>query len=269
MVKHPNLFGIIQDKSEVCQPPESELMEYDFDRCRVCVSGRNCRKCLRGDYKISPSSRLVPLPYETQELKHRRQKRFYMRCALGIEVALENGNIVRAFTLTESDYALGMGLDFGKAWNKLLVKMRYDYGGVFPYCLVEHEQGDRQRRNRHVICYGTGLLDQVALDEHWRKVYGSVISGMERVWSPRGLAFYLSKYLTSSSDSFVRAIMSTKWVFQGWWKFNLAYHRLYGAYPNVEVLAALSRMSPSVVECELEWLLETGSMSQVYLGERG
>jgi hypothetical protein len=186
----------------------------------------------------------------------RRRNRFYVRCTVGMEVAMLNGHVMRAFTLTESDYALGMGISYREAVNKFFTWLKY-YFVELAYYWVEHEQGDKQRRNRHVLCYGTEKLSAVALDNEWHRVYGSKVTGLEKIWSPRGFGFYLSEYL-GGEDRFVRAIMSRKWVFPGWWKFNLDYHGRYGEYPSVERLASLSEMSPEARAGALEWLIETG-----------
>ena len=72
---------------------------------------------------------------------------------------------------------------------------------------------------------------------------------MAQVWSPRGLSFYLAKYLGNSEERFVEARMSPAWVFPGWWKFNLAYHKAYGVYPPLKLFVWLLGLS----EAERKW----------------
>lgn len=254
---------------------------FDWSRCLACSGGRSCLKCQAGVYVDEQPCRcvggrgclrcqrvvcpfvnatrrpvLVPLTYEVAEkCRYRnrlRRNRFYMRCVVGIEVALAAGFVVRAFTLTESDYALGMGLDFGLACKKFFMKMQYDYGIPIPRFVITHRAVGSVRLDRHVICFGTGKLDVLALDSHWHKVYGSKLTGMERVWSPRGLAFYLARYLESGEEKFVKANMSPSWVFPKWWQYNLAYHKAYGEYPTVEHLAGLVKCPVGVRKAEVD-----------------
>jgi hypothetical protein len=230
--------------------------------CLHCDKGRSCRKCREGFYQNEAHSPvLVPLNAQSADFKNRKRKsRFYKRCSIGLEVAISAGYFARCFTLTESDYAIVNDLDFGTAAHKLFTKMRSDYGQKMAYFWVEHRQGDKLRLNRHVICYGTDKLDAISLDNHWHKVYGSKLTGMERVWSPAGLSFYLAKYL-NSNEGFVRAVMSQNWVFPGWWKFNLDFHARFGVYPTIDQLKVLAMMNHTTRDGALEWMLEAG-----YLG---
>jgi hypothetical protein len=178
-----------------------------------------------------------------------------MRCVLGIEVALARGLSVRAFTLTESDYAIGMGLDFGLASKKLFMKMGYSAGSPVGRMVITHHRPGAERLDRHVLCVGTGWLDVFDLDKHWHKVYGSKLTGMERVWSARGLSFYLARYMGAGEEKFVKAEMSPQWVFPKWWRYNLAYHKAYGEYPSVEHLAKLASLPSGVRKVEVDdWL---------------
>lgn len=184
-----------------------------------------------------------------------------MRCVLGIEIALAAGFIVRAFTLTESDYALGMGLDFGRASMKFFQKMQYDYGRSIPRYVITHHAFGSARLDRHVICFGTPKLDVLAMDKHWHKVYGSKLTGMEKVYSPRGLAFYLCQYLVADGDKFVKATMSPQWVFPKWWQYNLAYQKAYGVFPPLERFVELVRLPGDVRKAEVDSLLYIWSAS--------
>jgi hypothetical protein len=238
------------------------VVDGELKSCLRCDKGQSCRKCRQGFYQNEAHSPvLVPLNAQSAEFKNRRRKsRFFKRCLIGLEVATTAGYVTRCFTLTESDYAIGNNLDFGEAIHKLFTKMRYDYGQKLAYFWVEHRQGDKLRLNRHVLCYGTNKLDVFDMDHHWHKVYGSKLTGMEKVWSPAGLSFYLAKYL-NGSEGFVRAFMSQNWVFPGWWKLNLDYHTRFGVYPTVAQLAEIVMMNPRDRVGALEWMIETG-----YLG---
>jgi hypothetical protein len=146
-------------------------------------------------------------------------------------------------------------LDFGLASKKLFMKMQYDYGVPIPRYVITHQARGSDRLDRHVICYGTGKLDVIDLDRHWHKVYGSKLTGMEKVWSPSGLSFYLADYLRGDGEKFVKAVMSRQWVFPKWWKYNLAYHKAYGVYPSVRDLAGLVQMPEVERKAEVDSLL--------------
>lgn len=225
-------------------PHKSEPLNLSL--CSACPGGRACTHCQAGRYDVERKGRararvLVTLSDGTSRIERGRKarRRFYVRCSMGLEIAMARGHVVRVFTLSESDYAIGMGLNFGKAVNKFFVKMQYDYGCVIPRYVITHVGKSGVRLDRHIVCYGTGKLDVLAMDAHWHKVYGSKLTGMAQVWSPRGLSFYLSKYLGNSEEKFVEGRMSPAWVFPGWWKFNLAYHQAYGVYPPVSVFVWL------------------------------
>ena len=261
----------LAEGAEDCQvvvdnPYKSEVI--DFSGCSSCLGGRNCSKCQRGLYDVVRSEELedrpvlVPLSVgscrKATEVKARR--RFYMRCSLGLEIALAAGHVVRVFTLSESDYAIGMDLDFGNAVRKFFGKMQYDYGCLIPRYVITHAGKSGVRLDRHVLCYGTGKLDVLEMDKHWHKVYGSKLTGMAKVWSPRGLSFYLAKYLGNSDEKFVEARMSPQWVFPGWWKLNLKYHQAYGVYPPIGFFVGLLRLPESVRKREVNELLEVWSL---------
>jgi hypothetical protein len=263
-----------------------------FSKCLVCPGGRSCLKCLSGFYAeekpcysigghhcLSCSRVLCPYFDETvfprpavliplsdgtskYSAKLKARRRFYMRCVLGIEIALAVGERVRVFTLSESDYALGMGLDFGSACNKFFTRMSQEYGGAIPRCVVTHHVPGSVRSDRHVICHGTGWLNADNLDKHWHKVYGSKLTGLEEVWSPRGLAFYLVKYL-GADEKFVSGSMSPGWVFPGWWQFNLAYHKAHGEYPRLDVFVKLLGLPEAVRKHEVEDLLTVWSKPEL------
>jgi len=269
-------------------------VKYDFVKCLSCTGGRSCLKCVSGAYDDArrcysiggrhclsclrvacpffdetafPRARaravLVPLSVASSRISHNRKKvrnRFFMRCVLGIEIALAAGFRVRAFTLSESDYALGMDLAFGRAANKFFVKMNYDYGKPVPRYVITHQAVGSARLDRHVICFGTGRLDVLELDRHWHKVYGSKVTGMEEIWSARGLAFYLARYLGGNEEKFVKASMSPHWVFPKWWQFNLAFHRAYGEYPSLDLFVKLLRLPEDYRAHEVDDYLKIWSM---------
>lgn len=185
--------------------------------------------------------------YESQDIKssvlerEHKAKVFYVRLVEGILVAQELGYPVRWFTLTESDYALGMGLDFGGAINKLNGKLRHDYG-VLGYAWVEHLQGDKERRNRHLIEWGKAKLNPQELDDYWLKIYGSKVTGLAAVKHAKKAAHYLSQYV--AGEGFQRARFSNNWIFSGSFEFSRWVKRSLGYYPDIETLAKLSVMSP-------------------------
>jgi len=175
--------------------------------------------------------------------KEQRIRRFYVKCRDGILVAQALGYSVRWFTLTESDYAIGMELDWGVAVNKFNGKMRYDYGRDVGFCWVEHLQGTKQRFNWHYVDWGTTKLDARVLGEYWLKVYGSLISGMKLVDNAHECAHYLASYV--AGEGFQRARFSYNWVFPRWFDYSRWVKREFGRYPDVYELAQLSVMSPA------------------------
>lgn len=188
--------------------------------------------------------------YETRNgdllAREQKAKRFYVKCLNGILVALERDYRVRIFTLTESDYALGMGLDFGKCVQGFEHKLRHDYGRDVGFVWVEHLQGDKQRLNRHFIEWGRQKLDAVELDNYWRMKYGSFLSRMTEVKSggdAEKVARYLARYV--AGEGFVKARFSYNWVFPRWFDFGKWVKREFGYYPSVSELAELSGMSPT------------------------
>lgn len=269
MVRHPHPFGIIQDTKEVCQPPESAGVDPDgvdtrFENCLTCPGGRNCRKCLRGDYGSPPL--LVLDGYESAEILRHRQGRFMVRAHRGVMCGIARGLRFRWFVMTESDEAIAAGLDFGGEFRKFVVWLRYRCPD-FQYIVVEHRQGDKQRRNFHVLSCGSDKLPVLLMREYWLKRFKSTITGMEEVKDIEKAVKYLASYL-GSADKFVRSWCSEGWVFAGWIGFSWAYRRSFGEFLGVKVLVALSLMSPDAREAEMEWLTETGKMSGEY-HERG
>jgi hypothetical protein len=180
--------------------------------------------------------------------RERKARRFFVRCRDGILVAQERGYTVRTFVLTESDYAIGMGLDYGRAVNKFNTKLRYDYGRDIGLLWVEHLQGEKVRRNRHIVEWGVLKLDLDDLNDYWLKVYGSLITWRKKehggmvVSSAEKWANYLAEYF--SGEGFVRARFSNNWVFPGWFEYGKWSREVYGAYPSIAELALLAGLSP-------------------------
>jgi hypothetical protein len=166
-------------------------------------------------------------------------------------VAQARGFTVRTFALTESDYAIGMDIDFGKAVDKFNKKLKYDYGlgnGLeMGYSWVEHEVEGTIRLNRHVTQWGTKPLDMNELNDHWHKLYGSLVTWRKKkhggmvVDKAENHARYLARYV--AGDGFKRAHFSHNWVFPGWFDYNKHVKDTINRYPSIYELAALADMT--------------------------
>ncbi|MFC1969241.1 hypothetical protein ACFLVF_01965 [Chloroflexota bacterium] len=202
----------------------------------------------------------------------KKARRFYVRCRDGILVAGELGYRVRWFCLSESDYALGEGLDFPYAVHLFERKLRRDYGKDIGFLWVEHLQGTKQRSNRHFVQWGERKLDLGELDEYWQKVYGSfLLRGRYKVEikSAEETARYLSKYV--AGEGFVKARFSYNWVFPGWFDFSRWVKRQYEVYPSITELAELSRMSQAERSSNsryLEWILSSQERRKQLLADK-
>lgn len=176
----------------------------------------------------------------------RMARRFYVQCRDGIWVAQERGLTVRTFVLTESDYAIGMELDWQAALRKFYKKMRYDYGQDVGMCWVEHLQGEKVRRNRHIVEFGAEKLDLEDLNDFWLRVYGSLVTWRKKrrggmvVGSAEKCARYLAEYFTG--EGFVRAHFSHNWVFPGWFDYGKWCRKVDGAYPGTGEMAKLASL---------------------------
>lgn len=253
----------LSDNNTLEAKSQASISSTSLSKCLTCASTwYSCRKCQNGGYPPV----LVPFTHTTSSKKlinyHHRQSRFYVKLLTGINTANDLGKIVRAFTLSESDYALGMGIEFGSALKLFEQSLKREFG-LFPFAWVEHLQGDRQRLNRHFILYDTPKLSPSYLDDLWHKYYGSKITGLERVWSPKGMAFYLAKYM-GREGAFRRARFSNNWVFPHWWSLTREYYKKFGEYPTPLTLTALAEMSDTHRPSEIEWLLNTGYLSKEY-----
>jgi hypothetical protein len=179
--------------------------------------------------------------------RFRKARRFFVQCRDGILVAQKRGYMARTFVLTESDYAIGMGLDYGAAVDKFNHKLRYDYGSDVGLVWVEHLQGAMVRHNRHIVEWGREKLDMDDLNSYWLKVYGSLVSwrkahqGGMVVTSAESAAKYLSEYF--AGEGFVRAHFSSNWVFPRWFAYCKWCRKVYGEFPSIPELALLAGLS--------------------------
>jgi hypothetical protein len=240
-----------------------------------------------GDILFGEGSDLPPLTcirgYESRSnvgvVRHERKARvFYVKCRDGILVAHGRGLVVRWFTLTESDYAIGMGFDYGVAVDAFNHKLRRDYGRDVWFMWVEHLQGDKQRRNRHYLECGTEKLDLDSLNEFWLKVYGSYVSFPKDrrtgkstmvIGNASECASYLAEYV--AGEGFQRARFSYNWVFPGWFDYSRWVKRSHGRYPDVIELVKLSGISPAERSCVpefREWLLSRQGVVKQRLADK-
>ena len=173
-----------------------------------------------------------------------RARRFFVKCRDGMLVAHARGMHVRTFVLTESDYALGMGLSFGSAVKKFKEKFRYDYGADTGLVWVEHLQGAKERLNWHVVAWGAEKLNLDDLNDFWHKVYGSLVTWRKKrdggmlVLDAASEAKYLAKYV--GGEGFVRARFSYNWVFPGWFDYCKWANSTFGEFPSIQELASLA-----------------------------
>ncbi len=185
------------------------------------------------------SSLLVP---HTHDFKQKvKAARFFIKCIRGVQVALEKGYLVRWFTLTESNQAIEQGLDFGKSWNRTRIWLKRKFGEDMGLCVVEHRQGDKERRNWHVVQYGSTKLQVLLVRDYWQEVFLSTVTGMELIKYPQQAVAYVAGYL-NDSEKFVKARFSHNWVFPMWFEFSKWYFNMFCEYPSVEYLSKLSLM---------------------------
>ena len=187
---------------------------------------------------------------------HHRKSKFYVRIAIGLTVAFLLGMPAVAFTLSESDYAQGMDLVFGRAL-RLFTQQVFRRYGKFPYCWIEHLQGDKLRLNRHFIGYNVPFMDAKYLEVVWQTFYASKLTGLEKIYYPKGLAFYLAKYM-GKGEKFTRARFSQDWIFRGWWKVSKQFYAEYKRYPTAEELAHLA--GSQHLQSDLDYFLNMGEL---------
>lgn len=170
--------------------------------------------------------------------------RFFVKCIKGVEVALLKGYLVRWFTLTESNEAIASGLDFSLCWGPTRKWLKRNFGVDMGLCVVEHRQGDKQRRNWHVVQFGNDKIDALALRGYWQDKFKSTVTGLELIRHPLQAVAYVAGYL-NDYEKFVKARFSHNWVFPMWFEFSKWYYNMFCEYPPVEYLMKLSLMSPS------------------------
>jgi hypothetical protein len=171
----------------------------------------------------------------------RRAARFFVKARVGIMVGISKGKRFRWWTLTESNESIEAGMDFGHSWS-MMRKWLTRLDEQLEYCLVEHIQGDRKRRNWHVLTYGDNKLPVNAMREYWKTHYLSTITGLQEVRDPLRSASYLAGYL-GKDDKFVKARFSENWVFPYWWEFDRFYKKENGVYVPDNELVRLSLLA--------------------------
>jgi hypothetical protein len=220
-------------------------------------------------YKRSNSPLLVLNSAQSAENYKRKQSRFLVRSFTGVKVGTNKHCRFRWFVLTQSDQALSEGIIFGHEFHKFITWLRY-YCPDVQYQVVEHEQGKvsqitgNPRHNYHVLTYGSygSKLPLRLIREYWLKHFKSTCTGMAEIVDIQKAVYYVAGYL-SQKEKFVRSWCSQGWVFRGWLGISQAYKRQYKEYPRQE-LVKLSLMSPGTRQFELEYLSETGYLSEHY-----
>jgi hypothetical protein len=199
---------------------------------------------------------------QNEENYNKKAARFLVRGFRGVSVGMAKGFRFRWFVLTESNEAISAGLDFGKAFHKFVVWLRY-YCADFQYIVVEHK---KPRRHWHLITYGSDKLPVDSIRDYWRKHYLSTVTGMAEIKSIEKAMYYVCGYL-KKGGKLARSWSSRDWVFPRWLGFSREYSAAYGVYPSAEVLVELALSSKARRKYELDWLVETGELSEVYLGK--
>lgn len=255
-----NSFGIIRASNPACQVPSF----WCYVQGRLCSIpvGRSCYKCRKGGY----APLLVPNGYKSGEYSNasnnRRRARFVVRAFRGVSCGLSRGYRFRWFVLTESDESIASGINFGREFHHFVRWLCYSCPD-FQYICVEHRQGNKLRRNWHILSYGSDMLPVRAIRSYWLSHFKSTVTGMSEVKDIGKAIKYLVGYLLSG-DKFVRSFQSQGWVFRGWVGFSKSFKKQYESYPKSGLLATLALMSPVARSSELIWLFKTGFVSQNY-----
>lgn len=97
----------------------------------------------------------------------------------------------------------------------------------------------RDRTHVH-ICFRGEYMEQVQLSAMWQDIHKSPVVDIRAMWSQRGGARYMAKYLTKSMSN--RYWASYKWVFQGWVGWSKRVKRAFGNYPSKRLLQSLARL---------------------------
>lgn len=228
--------------------------------CSVESGASEASTVLGEAVKIWLNSLYLSNSSQTAENYNKKAGRFLVRGFRGVAVGLAKGYRFRWFVLTESNEAAAAGLDFGKAFHKLVTWLRY-YCSDFQYIVVEHR---KPRRHWHLVTYGTDKLPVDAIRGYWLNHYLSTISGMAEIRNIERAMYYVCGYL-KRGGKLTRSWSSAGWVFAGWIGFCREYCRDYGEYPPGGLLVELSLMSKERRIYELEWLKNTGELSRLYL----
>jgi len=113
------------------------------------------------------------------------------------------------------------------------------------------------------LSYGTDILPVKDIREYWKAHYLSTVTGMSEVADIKRAIKYLAGYL-SQKDKFIRAWCSQGWVFRGWLGVSRKYKREYEDYPLKSDLVRLALTTDNLRETEIEYLVNTGYLSEHY-----
>ncbi|MBA7576363.1 hypothetical protein ES708_18202 [subsurface metagenome] len=199
--------------------------------------------------------------------ENRRVRRFYQRYFTGVGV----GGRLRIVTLTSSDEAIGQGLDIHRSFRALVKRLRRRWG-VFQYIGVREIKGDRQ--HLHLVFRGK-YMAQAQLSVMWAKLHLSPVVDIEAVYSQRGGARYLAKYL--AKEALGRYWASYDWVFAGWVGWSRRVKRAVGHWPSRALLRSLAgldkvkrRLAMDFLEWQhrslWEWSMDNDKMSSGVVG---
>lgn len=181
---------------------------------------------------------------------NRRVRRFYQRYFTGVGV----GGRLRFLTLTSSDEAVIEGYDIHRHFRALVMRMRRRWGR-FEYIGVREVKGDRE--HLHLVFRGS-YMEQAVVSAMWQVVHRSPVVDIKAVYSQRGGARYLAKYL--AKEALNRYWASYDWVFRGWVGWSRRVKRAVGHYPSKGLLRSLARLDKvkrRLVMDSLEWRYPT------------
>jgi hypothetical protein len=228
--------------------------------------GELCSGCSWGHYSFEVAVPFTsPIWLGKSRIPDYKARRFMVRAFRGVMCGLAKGYRFRWFVLTESDEALSLGLDFGREFNRFLTWLRY-WCSDFQYIVVEHKQGEvskvtaQQRRNWHILSYGSDKLPVDKIREYWKSHFLSTVTGMAEVHRIDKAIVYMAGYL-SGTEKFVRSWSSQGWVYRGWVGDSTRYKVRFGSYPEADMLKLLSLMSPLRRADARLCLAETGFIS--------
>jgi hypothetical protein len=257
----------ITEPKTKCQAPENSFVPppFDLSKCSVCDGGKSCRKCQSCLYEDAQSpftclNSVKSAENITQEnIKQFRVNRFLLRGFRGVECGFKKGYRFRWWVFTESDEARKLGLNFGKELHKFITWIRYLCPDL-QYIVVQHSL---PRRHWHILSYGSDKLPVLDMRQYWLAHYKSTISGMAEIHDIQKAIYYVAGYL-STKEKFARSWSSQGWVFRGWLGFSKAYRKQYGSYPEAELIVKLSLLPKQKRSFELDWLLNTGFVSEAF-----